>query len=101
SRDLTELARLGKLDPVVGREHEIERVVQVLCRRTNNNPVLVGEPGVGKTAVVKGLARLIADGKAPEPLRDCRVVSLDWARVVAGAKNRVRFEERKAFVNEV
>src|SRR5207253_1951955 len=101
-RDLTELARGGKLDPVIGRQNEIERVIQVLSRRTKNNPVLLGEAGVGKTAIVEGLARRLVDGNVPEPLRDRRIVGLDWGQVAAGAKNRARFEERvKAVVNEV
>jgi ATP-dependent Clp protease ATP-binding subunit ClpC len=101
-RDLTELARQGKLDPVIGRQNEIERVVQVLSRRQKNNPVLLGEAGVGKTAIVEGLAQLIVDGNVPELLRDRRIVVLDLAMMVAGTKYRGQFEERiKAVMNEV
>lgn len=101
-RDLTELARQGKLDPVIGRANEIERVVQVLSRRTKNNPVLLGEAGVGKTAIVEGLAQLIIDGNIPELLREKRIVVLDLAMMVAGTKYRGQFEERiKAVMNEV
>jgi ATP-dependent Clp protease ATP-binding subunit ClpC len=101
-RDLTELARQGKLDPVIGRSNEIERVIQVLSRRTKNNPVLLGEAGVGKTAIVEGLAQLIVDGNVPELLRDRRIVVLDLAMMVAGTKYRGQFEERiKAVMNEV
>jgi len=100
--DLTELARAGKLDPVVGREDEILRVMEVLVRRTKNNPVLIGEPGVGKTAIVEGLARLIAADNVPEPLRGKRLVALDLGLVLAGAKYRGDFEERlKGIVEEV
>ena len=100
-RDLTELAQIGKLDPVIGRENEIERVVQILCRRTKNNPVLVGEPGVGKTAIVEGLAQRIVEKNVPE-LFDKRVVALDLGALVAGTKYRGQFEERiKAVMNEV
>src|SRR5437899_4207339 len=101
-RDLTELARQNKLDPVIGRQNEIERVIQVLSRRTKNNPVLLGEAGVGKTAIVEGLAQLIVDSNVPELLRDRRIVVLDLAMMVAGTKYRGQFEERiKAVMNEV
>jgi ATP-dependent Clp protease ATP-binding subunit ClpC len=101
-RDLTQLAIEGELDPVIGREEEIERVIQVLCRRKKNNPVLIGEPGVGKTALVEGLAQRIVDNKAAEPLKDKRLLTLDLASVVAGTKYRGQFEERlKAVMNEI
>ena len=101
-RDLTKIAREGGLDPVIGRESEIERVIQILCRRTKNNPVLIGEAGVGKTAIVEGLAQEIASGNVPEILRDKRVVTLDLALMVAGTKYRGQFEERiKAVMDEI
>ena len=101
-RDLTELAKGGELDPVIGRNNEIERVIQILCRRTKNNPVLLGEAGVGKTAIVEGLAQEIAAGKMPELLRDKRIVTLDLALMVAGTKYRGQFEERiKAVMDEI
>ena len=93
-RDLTSEAREGRLDPVIGRDDEIRRVIQVLSRRTKNNPVLIGEPGVGKTAIVEGLARRIADGDVPEGLKTKRIVALDLGAMVAGAKYRGEFEER-------
>ena len=101
-RDLTELAKQKKLDPVIGRETEIERTMQILCRRTKNNPVLLGEAGVGKTAIAEGLAQLIADGNVPEILLGQRLVALDLAMMVAGTKYRGQFEERiKALMNEM
>src|ERR1700751_452472 len=101
-RDLTDLARQGKLDPVIGRQNEIERVIQVLSRRTKNNPVFLGEAGVGKTAIVEGLAQLVVDSNVPELLRDRRIVVLDLAMMAAGTKYRGQFEERiKAVMNEV
>ena len=101
-RDLTELAKKGELDPVIGRKNEIERVIQVLCRRTKNNPVLLGEAGVGKTAIAEGLAQEIAGGNVPELLRDKKVVTLDLALMVAGTKYRGQFEERiKAVMDEI
>ncbi|MCA9231229.1 MAG: ATP-dependent Clp protease ATP-binding subunit [Planctomycetales bacterium] len=101
-RDLTELAKQGKLDPVIGRESEIERAIQVLCRRTKNNPVLLGEAGVGKTAIVEGFAQRVVEGNVPELLLDRRIVVLDLAMMVAGTKYRGQFEERiKAVMNEV
>ncbi|HET8656787.1 MAG TPA: ATP-dependent Clp protease ATP-binding subunit [Longimicrobiaceae bacterium] len=101
-RDLTELARNGELDPTIGRAEEIERVMEILSRRKKNNPVLIGEPGVGKTAIVEGLAQLIASGTCPESLQDNRVLALDMAAVIAGTKYRGQFEERlKAVMNEI
>jgi len=101
-RDLTEIARKGEMDPVIGREDEIERVIQILCRRTKNNPVLLGEAGVGKTAIVEGLAQEVVKGNVPEILRASRVVTLDLALMVAGTKYRGQFEERiKAVMDEI
>src|SRR5271156_5436556 len=101
-RDLTELAKKGELDPVIGRKNEIERVIQILCRRTKNNPALIGEAGVGKSAIVEGLAQEIAAGNMPELLRDKRVITLDLALMVAGTKYRGQFEERiKAVMDEI
>ncbi|HEY6093144.1 MAG TPA: ATP-dependent Clp protease ATP-binding subunit [Gemmatimonadales bacterium] len=101
-RDLTQLASEGSLDPTIGRQKEIERVMEILSRRKKNNPVLIGEPGVGKTAIVEGLAQLIASGQCPDALKDHRVLSLDMAAVIAGTKYRGQFEERlKAVINEI
>jgi ATPases with chaperone activity, ATP-binding subunit len=100
--NLTQLARLGKIDPVIGRDSEIRRIMEVLSRRTKNNPVLIGDPGVGKTAIVEGLAKRIADSDVPEILKDKSVLSLDLGSLIAGAKYRGEFEDRlKAVVKEI
>src|SRR5688572_3307173 len=101
-RELTQLARQGKLDPVIGRDEEIRRIIQILSRRTKNNPVLIGDPGVGKTAIVEGLAQRIVRGDVPEALKDKRLVQIDLGAMVAGAKYRGEFEERlKAVLKEI
>ena len=101
-RDLTDMARQGKLDPVIGRDEEIRRIVQILSRRTKNNPALIGEPGVGKTAIAEGLAQRIVNGDVPEGLKKKRIVQLDMSALVAGAKFRGEFEERlKAVLKEI
>ena len=102
SRDLTELAAKKLLDPLIGREQELERVIQILCRRTKNNPVLIGEPGVGKTALVEGLSRKIVTGNVPRFLHGKRILALDISSVVAGTKYRGQFEERlKSIMKEL
>jgi ATP-dependent Clp protease ATP-binding subunit ClpC len=101
-RDLTRLAQDNKLDPIIGRDREISRVIQILCRRKKNNPVLIGEPGVGKTAIIEGLGQRIVENKVPELLRDRRITTLDLASIVAGTKYRGQFEERlKTIINEI
>ncbi len=102
TRDLTELARKGKLDPVIGRDEEIRRVIQILSRRTKNNPVLIGEPGVGKTAIVEGLAQRMIAGDVPESLKRKKIVALDLGAMIAGTKYRGEFEDRlKAVIKEI
>ena len=100
--NLNDMARRGKLDPVIGRDEEIRRVLQILSRRTKNNPILIGEPGVGKTAIAEGLARRIVDGDVPENLKSKQIFSLDMSALIAGAKFKGEFEERlKSVVKEV
>ncbi|MDA8158979.1 MAG: AAA family ATPase, partial [Deltaproteobacteria bacterium] len=100
--NLTQLAKSGKIDPVIGRDSEIRRLMEVLSRRTKNNPVLIGDPGVGKTAIVEGLAKRVADGDVPEILKNKTVLSLDLGALIAGAKYRGEFEDRlKAVVKEI
>src|SRR5438874_5497498 len=100
--NLTDLAKKGKIDPVIGRDSEIRRIMQVLSRRTKNNPVLIGDPGVGKTAIVEGLARRIISGDVPDSLKQKRIIAMDIGAMVAGAKFRGEFEDRlKAFLKEV
>ena len=94
TRDLVEEARLGKIDPVIGREEEIRRTIQILARRTKNNPCLIGDPGVGKTAIIEGIARKIVAGEVPDTLQKKRILTLDLTALVAGAKYRGEFEER-------
>ena len=102
TQNFTELAKQGKIDPVIGRDEEIRRILQILTRRRKNNPVLVGEPGTGKTAIVEGLARKIIDGDIPETLKDKRILALDMGSMIAGTKYRGEFEDRlKAIIKEI